>query len=64
MEFSLNHAFNASAEIADAVRYPGLRMFTAAHAVADSVRADVGDKTGGVGVYANSSWAVIISALF
>ena len=58
MEFSLNHAFNASAEIADAGRYPGLRMFTAAHAVANSAQTDVHDKTGGTGIYADSPWAV------
>ena len=57
MEFSLNHAFNASAEIADAGRYPGLRMFTAAHAVANSAQTDVHDKTGGTGIYADSPWA-------
>ena len=58
MEFSLNTAFNASAEIADSAAYPGLRMATAARAVADAPQHDVGDKTGGAGVYANSSWAV------
>jgi hypothetical protein len=64
MEFSLNHAFNASNEIADASRYPGLRMFTAAHAVANGPQADVGDKTGGTGVYADSPWAVSSAGAF
>jgi hypothetical protein len=36
MEFSLNNAFNATEEIADSVRYPGIRMFTAAKTTADS----------------------------
>ena len=58
MEFSLNHAFNASAEIADSDRYPDLRMFTAAHANTQLPQFDVADKTGGVGPYENSSWAV------
>lgn len=58
MEFSLNHAFNATSEIADSDHYPGLRMFTAAHAVFDTPQFDVPDKTGGLGPYANSSWAV------
>ena len=58
MEFSLNNAFNASAEIAASGNYPGIRLFTAAHAVADSAQHDVGDKTGGGGVYAESSWAM------
>ena len=58
MEFSLNHAFNASAEILDSASYPGLRMFTASHAVANVPQKDVTDKTGGEGVYASSSWAV------
>ena len=58
MEFSTNHAFNASAEIKDAARYPGLRMFSAAHAVANTPQTDVPDKTGGAGVYAASPWAV------
>ena len=56
MEFSLNHAFNATEEIADSANYPDLRLFTAAHAVADSPQQDVADKTAGAGAYANSSW--------
>ena len=56
-EFSLNHAFNASAEIDDAGRYPGLRLFTAAHAVANAPQLDVADKTGEEGVYEDSAWA-------
>ena len=58
MEFSLNHAFNATEEIADAGNYPDLRLFTAAHAVADSPQQDVADKTAGAGAYANSSWGI------
>ena len=64
MEFSVNNAFNASAEIADSVNYPNIRLATAARAVADTVQADVDDKTGGAGVYANSSWAVSAPAAF
>jgi hypothetical protein len=64
MEFSLNHAFNATAEIADSVHYPNLRMFTAAHAVADLPMPNVADKTGGAGAYANSSWAVSAPGAF
>ena len=58
MEFSLNHAFNASEEIADSDRYPDLRMFTAAHAVFNSPQFDVANKQGAIGVFTNSSWAV------
>jgi len=64
VEFSLNHVLNASKELEDTVHYPGIRMFTAAHAVADSPQAEVGDKTGGTGVYANASWAVSAPAAF
>jgi len=58
MEFSVNNAFNASQEIADSSNYPGIRMFTAARAIAEVPQFDVGDKTGGVADYANSTWAV------
>jgi hypothetical protein len=64
MEFSTQNAFNESAEIADSVNYPDIRMFTAARAVADAAQVDVDDKTGGRGVYANSSWAVSAPAAF
>eukprot|EP00937_MAST-01D_sp_MAST-1D-sp2_P000500 g500.t1 len=64
MEFSVNNAFNASAEIADSGRFPGIRLATAARAVADTPQPDVGDKTGGAGAYANSSWAVSSPAAF
>ena len=64
MEFSTNRAFNASAEIADAGMYPNIRMFTVAHAVANSPQPDVADKTGGTGVYLNSPWAVSSPAAF
>lgn len=64
MEFSTNRAFNASAEIAAAGMYPNIRMFTVAHAVANSPQPDVADKTGGTGVYLNSSWAVSSPAAF
>ena len=57
MEFSTNRAFNASAEIADADRFMNIRMFTVAHAVANSPQTEVADKTGGTGIYRNSSWA-------
>ena len=40
MEFSVNNAFNASAEIADSARYPGIRLATAARAVADAPQLD------------------------
>jgi hypothetical protein len=39
-------------------------MFTAAHAVFNTPQFDVPDKTGGVGAYANSSWAVSSAAAF
>jgi len=64
MEFSLSTAFNATAEIADSGNYPGIRMFTAALTVADSAQTDVDDKTGGAGVYSNSSWAVSAPGAF
>lgn len=51
MEFSVNDAFNASAEIADSSRYPNLRLFTVAKTVADSPMLDCNSKS-------NYSWAV------
>ena len=64
MEFSTNRAFNASSEIADSGHYPNIRLFTVAHAVANSPQANVADKTGSAGVYRNSSWAVSSAAAF
>jgi len=64
MEFSVNNAFNASEEIQASILYPGIRMFTAARAVADNLQTDVSDKTGGAGIYANSTWAVSAPAAF
>ena len=43
MAFSTNLAFNASAEIADSIHYPGLRFFTAANIMASTPQKDCGD---------------------
>ena len=61
----LDSAFDSElVQIADAGAYPGIRMFTAAHAVANSPQADVPDKTGGAGAYKDSPWAVSSPAAF
>eukprot|EP00056_Hartaetosiga_gracilis_P020600 m.20567 g.20567 ORF g.20567 m.20567 type:complete len:821 (+) comp8585_c0_seq8:86-2548(+) len=51
MEFSVNTAFNASEEIADAINYPNLRLFTAAKVPASSPQNNVGTKS-------NYTWGV------
>jgi hypothetical protein len=70
MAFSTNLAFNASAEIADSIHYPGLRFFTAANVAASTPQTDCKDFQSGntnstlVGPYADSSWAVSSPAAF
>ena len=50
MEFSVNTAFNASAELADSASYPDLRLATVKKAVAPTPLPDIGSKS-------NYSWA-------
>lgn len=65
MAFSVNLAFNATADIADSINYPNLRLFTAAN-IGASVPADdiiniqknYPNKSVPLGPYATSSWAV------
>eukprot|EP00050_Salpingoeca_kvevrii_P022110 m.121236 g.121236 ORF g.121236 m.121236 type:complete len:810 (+) comp9600_c0_seq5:87-2516(+) len=57
MEFSVNDAFNASAEIADSINYPNLRLFTVAKAVADEPQYDCTSKS-------NYTWAVSAPSAF
>ena len=40
MEFSTNDAFNATAEIADSINYPNLRLYTIADTAADTPQDD------------------------
>ena len=47
MEFSVNNGFNATDEIAASGAFPGIRLFTAARAVASSPQDDVDAKTAG-----------------
>lgn len=44
MEFSLNDAMNASAEIADSINYPNLRLATVAERQSNSPQLDVASK--------------------
>ena len=70
MEFSVNLAFNASAEIADSARYPGLRFFTGAEVGAAAPATKLPDAQSKfanqtmIGPYAESSWAVSGPAAF
>eukprot|EP00729_Bicosta_minor_P012061 gene12061-11421_t len=64
MAFSPNLAFNATAEIADSINYPNIRMFTGEDVMANSPAQDLLDiqhskVAAGVdlGPYANSTWA-------
>ena len=50
MEFSVNTAFNATAEIEDSINYPHLRLATLQKAVANSPQPDAVSKS-------NYSWA-------
>lgn len=51
MQFSVNDAFNASAEIADSIRYPDLRLFTVKLVTADAPQPDAPTAT-------NYTWGV------
>ena len=70
MGFSANLEFNASAEIADSVNYPGLRFWTSAQVGGSTPQTDlkniqmVSTDPALVGVYASSAWAVSKPAAF
>lgn len=74
MAFSANLAFNASAEIADSINYPGIRFFTAANVAASTPQTDIKDMQHSafpgspnasiIGPYAEASWAVSAPAAF
>eukprot|EP01050_Picozoa_sp_SAG11_P033840 SAG11_NODE_11683_length_744_cov_1.310078_1_plen_152_part_10 len=67
--FSANLEFNASAEIADSVNYPGLRFWTSAQVPGNTPQTDLKNAQmmadpALVGVYAASAWAVSKPAAF
>ena len=69
MEVRVADAFNATAEIAAAGDYPGIRMWTAANVIAESRTDDIVDIQKGqpdadIGPYASSSWATSTPAAF
>jgi hypothetical protein len=69
MGFSANLEFNASAEIADSVNYPGLRLWTSAQVPGNTPQTDLKNAQmmadpALVGVYAASAWAVSKPAAF
>eukprot|EP01048_Picozoa_sp_COSAG05_P004522 COSAG05_NODE_247_length_12967_cov_6.810538_9_plen_452_part_00 len=70
MGFSANLEFNASAEIADSVNYPGLRFWTSAQVAGNTPQTDLKNiqmastDPALVGVYASSAWAISKPAAF
>jgi sialate O-acetylesterase len=70
MGFSANLEFNASAEIADSVNYPGLRFWTSAQVAGNTPQTDLKNVQMAstdpalVGVYASSAWAISKPAAF
>ena len=69
MGFSANLEFNASAEIADSVNYPGLRFWTSAQVSGATPQTDLKNAQQGappalMGPYAASAWAVSAPAAF